>query len=192
MYEEIRNYVPSNEQEATDKRAILAFLERNPDALLRTNEVAHLTASAIVVDPSMTKVLFAFHNIYQSWSWVGGHSDGDPDFLAVALREAKEETGVRNIHPYSGDAFMLDVIYVHHHMKRGKFVGDHLHLNVTYLLVADDTDLLEVKPDENSGVRWFAIDTVLDHVAEERMKTVYEKAFAKIRGIMAGRDWRNP
>jgi len=185
MYDEIRRYVPTNEQETTDKHAILAFLERNPDALLRTNEVAHLTASAIVVDPSMTKVLFAFHNIYQSWSWVGGHNDGDPDFLAVALREAKEETGVKNIYPASDDVFMLDVIYVHHHVKRGKFVGDHLHLNVTYLLVADDSDKLEIKPDENSGVRWFPIDTVLDHVAEERMKTVYEKAFTKIREIKA-------
>ena len=183
MYEQIKNYRPSNEQEETDKRAILSFLERNPDALMRTNEVAHLTASAIVVDPSMTKVLFAFHNIYQSWSWVGGHNDGDPDFLSVALREAKEETGVKTIHPYANDPFMLDVIYVHHHMKRGKFVGDHLHLNVTYLLVADDSDKLEIKPDENSGVRWFSIDTVLDHVDEERMKTIYAKAFQKIRGL---------
>jgi len=187
MYEEIRNYVPSNEQEATDKRAILAFIGRNPDALLRTNEVAHLTSSAIVVDPSMTKVLFAFHNIYQSWSWVGGHNDGEDDCLAVALREAKEETGVKNIRPVSNDALMLDVIYVNHHMKRGKYVGDHLHLNVTYLLVADDSDQLEIKPDENSGVRWFPIDTVLEHVAEERMKPIYQKAFAKIRELKADR-----
>jgi ADP-ribose pyrophosphatase YjhB (NUDIX family) len=133
----------------------------------------------------MTKVLFAFHNIYKSWSWVGGHNDGDPDFLAVALREAQEETGVRNIRPFMEDVFMLDVIYVHHHVKRGKYVPDHLHLNVTYLLVADDTERLAVKPDENSGVRWFDIDAVLDHVDEERMKSVYEKAFRKIRGLRA-------
>jgi len=185
MYEAIRNYRPNNEQEEADRRAILAFLDRNPDALLRTNEIAHLTSSAIVVNATMTKVLFAFHNIYQSWSWVGGHNDGDPDFLAVALREAKEETGVENIRPYSDDVFMLDVIYVQHHVKRGRFVSDHLHLNVTYLLIADETDNLRIKHDENAGVRWFPIDAVLDHVGEERMKPVYGKAFDAIRRIRA-------
>ncbi|MFA5006689.1 MAG: NUDIX hydrolase [Candidatus Izemoplasmatales bacterium] len=183
MYDEIRRYHPYDEQEATDKRTILQFLDRNPDALLRDNGAAHLTASAIVVDPTMTKVLFAFHNIYRSWSWVGGHNDGDPDFLSVAVREAKEETGIVNVRPHSDDIFMLDVIYVHNHVKKGKYVGDHLHLNVTYLLVADESDALVVKPDENAGVRWFPIDSVLEHVSEERMKAVYAKAFAKIGRI---------
>jgi 8-oxo-dGTP pyrophosphatase MutT (NUDIX family) len=179
----VRKYVPYDEQEEVDQKTILDFIVRNEDALLRTNGVAHLTSSAIVVDPTMTKVLFAFHNIYRSWSWVGGHNDGDPDFLAVALREAKEETGVRNIRPLTDDIFMLDVIYVHNHIKRGEYVPDHLHLNVTFLLVADDRDSLKVKHDENSGVRWFKIDEVLDHVDEERMKSVYRKAFAKIRNM---------
>lgn len=183
MYEDIRNYQPYDEQEATDKKTILQFLDRNPDALLRTNGVAHATSSAIVVDPTMTKILFAFHNIYQSWSWVGGHNDGDPDFHAVALREAQEETGVVNIHPYSDEIFILDVIYVHNHIKKRRYVGDHIHLNLAYLFVADDTDELVVKPDENAGVRWFPIDSVLDHVSEERMKAVYRKAFAKLRTI---------
>ena len=98
----IKNYKPKCEQERIDQQAILSFLDRNPDAFYRTNLAGHMTASAIVVDSKMEKVLFAFHNIYNSWSWVGGHNDGNEDFLAVAVDEAKEETGVKNIYPYNG------------------------------------------------------------------------------------------
>jgi len=56
-------------------------------------------------------------------------------------------------------------------------------MNVTYLLVADENDDLLVKPDENSGVRWFLIDEVLNHVNEDRMVPVYQKAFQAIRSL---------
>ena len=91
MFEKLRLYQPVNEQEAIDKKAMLQFIEHNKDVLYRTNLIAHMTSSAIVMNQSMDKVLFAHHNIYNSWGWVGGHNDGDPDCLHVALKEAKEE-----------------------------------------------------------------------------------------------------
>lgn len=181
--EKITNYIPKNEQEIADKRTILKFIKNNPDVLHRSNEIAHMTSSAIVVNESMTKILFAFHNIYKSWSWVGGHNDGDADCLAVAIREAKEETGVTNIRPYNEDIFMIDTLYVPCHYKKGIFVSDHLHLNVTYLLIADENDPLFIKIDENSGVKWFDIDDVLNHVSEPRMHIVYQKAIDRIKNI---------
>lgn len=181
--EKITNYIPKNEQEVADKRTILKFIKNNPDVLHRSNEIAHMTSSAIVVNESMTKILFAFHNIYKSWSWVGGHNDGDADCLAVAIREAKEETGVTNIRPYNEDIFMIDTLYVPCHYKKGIFVSDHLHLNVTYLLIADENDPLFIKIDENSGVKWFDIDDVLNHVSEPRMHIVYQKAIDRIKII---------
>jgi ADP-ribose pyrophosphatase YjhB (NUDIX family) len=185
MTDLIRNYHPVNEQEAVDRQTILDFIERNPDSLLRTNRVAHLTSSAIIVNKKMDKILFVYHNIYQSWSWVGGHNDGDPDFLRVAIREAKEETGVKNIIPWSEDIFMIDIIYVNNHQKKGNYVSDHLHLNVTYLLIADENDELIIKADENSGVRWFSLENVFLHVSEDRMKPVYQKAMDKIHQIVS-------
>ena len=179
----IKNYKPKCEQERIDQQAILSFLDRNPDAFYRTNLAGHMTASAIVVDSKMDKVLFAFHNIYNSWSWVGGHNDGNEDFLAVAVDEAKEETGVKNIYPYNGEILGIDTILVHNHIKKGHYVPDHLHFNLTYLLIADDSEQLVIKADENSGVKWFAIDEVLNHVSEERMKVVYQKAFDEIMRI---------
>lgn len=181
--EDIKNYIPKNEQEQVDQKAIVDFMKHNKDHLFRTNLVAHLTSSAIVVNQNLDKVLFAFHNIYQSWSWLGGHLDGDSDLLAVAIKEAKEETGITIVEPFSKDIFMLDVIYVHNHIKHQKYVSDHLHLNVTFLLVADDKELLKVKADENQDVKWFDIDEVLNYVSEDRMKPVYQKAFNQIKQL---------
>lgn len=180
-YDVIKGYTPFNEQEVADKLMMLNFLEKNNDALLRSNLTAHLTASAIVVNKEMTKVLFAHHNIYNAYGWVGGHNDGDKDFLHVSIKEAKEETGIKEVAPYNEDVLMIDSIYVGNHIKNGVYVSDHIHMNVTYLLIADEEQAINHKPDENSDVKWFDIDTVLDIVEEPRMIPVYKKAFDKIK-----------
>ena len=174
------NYVPKCEQEEIDKLAILEFIKRNDDSLDRSNLIAHITSSTIITNKEMNKVLFAHHNIYNSWAWIGGHNDSDPDLLHVAMKEAKEETGIVNVHPYNSEMLGVDVIYVENHIKNGVYVPDHLHLNATFLLIGDEDDNLIVKEDENSGVRWFLISEVMSYVNEERIKTVYQKAFNEI------------
>jgi 8-oxo-dGTP pyrophosphatase MutT (NUDIX family) len=178
--EQIQQYVPFNEQELFDQQAIIGFIDRNPDYLLRSNPIAHMTSSAIVINASMTKVLFAYHNIYQSWGWLGGHNDGDEDCLHVALKETKEETGVNHVTPFSDTIFMLETIMVPNHLKKGKHISDHLHLNITYLLVADETDPLFINPDENSNVAWFTFEEALEKVTEPHMVPIYRKALEKI------------
>ncbi len=180
LREQIEAYRPFNEQEAFDKKAILAFIDRNPDYLLRSNLMAHFTVSTIVVNPAMDKVLFAHHNIYKSWGWLGGHNDGDEDMLNVAMKETEEESGLTKIKPYSKEIFMLDTIYVPNHIKHGKHVSDHLHLNATFLVIADESEKPIVNVEENSGVKWFPIATVLKIVHEPRMIPIYQKAFQRI------------
>ena len=154
--EVIQNYTPFNEQEAADKALILDFLQKNPDAFSRTNRIAHMTASAWVVNPARDRVLMVYHKIYDSWSWTGGHADGEEDLAAVALREVREETGVRSARLLSEGIFSLESLTVDGHEKRGVYVSSHLHLNVTYLIEADEHDTLQICEAENSGVRWFA------------------------------------
>lgn len=177
------HYVPTCEQEEKDKAAITQFIERNVDCLDRENLVAHITSSAIITNKKMDKVLFAHHNIFNSWAWVGGHNDGNPDLLVVALKEAKEETGIHTIEPYDSTIMMIDVIYVPFHTKKGVYVNDHLHMNATFLFIGDETESLFVKEDENSDVRWFKIDEVMDYITEERIKPVYKKAFDYIKKV---------
>ena len=109
----------------------------------------------------------AFHKIYQSWAWTGGHADGETDLLHVAMREAREETGI--------GAASLEILPVWAHVKRGKAVGSHLHLNVSYLFEADDALPLRVAEDENSAVGWIAIDRLAEAVREKDMLPTYEK-----------------
>lgn len=179
LEEMLQRYVPCNEQEQVDKEMMMSLLDEA--SLLRTQLFAHWTSSAIVVNETLDKVLFALHNIYQSWSWVGGHNDGDDDPLYVALKEASEETGVSGLKPLLEDIFMIDVIYVPHHIKHGRYVSDHLHLNTAFLVVADERSELYVKPDENSGVRWFGLEEVFSYIDEDRMIPVFQKAVDKIQ-----------
>ena len=101
LMESIRTYQPFNEQEEMDKSLILNWIETQDDAFSRDNTVAHMTASAWVVNKDRSRVLMVYHNIYDSWSWLGGHADGETDLLAVAIREVKEEAGISGVRPVS-------------------------------------------------------------------------------------------
>lgn len=176
----IQGYQPDCEQERHDKRMMLHYADRFDDILLRSNETAHFTSSAWIVNPDRSKVLMAYHNIYNSWSWVGGHADGNADLLAVALKEAQEETGVSDIRPLSDDIFSLEILTVSAHFKRGRYVVPHLHLNATFLLEADDAQLIRPKPDENSAVGWFRLDEVVPSSTEPDMQIIYRKLNEKL------------
>ena len=175
---QIENYQPYNEQEERDKGLILDCLRAFEDVFTRENALAHMTASAWVVNERFDRVLMAYHNLYDSWSWLGGHADGEADLLSVALREANEESGVLAA-PVSPDIFSLEILHVAPHVKRGKFVCAHLHLNATYLLEADDKSPIRCKPDENSAVRWLSVQDVLSSVSEPAMRPVYQKLMEK-------------
>ena len=181
--EAIRSYSPSNEQEKKDKELILKCIESFGDVLTRKNTVAHMTSSAFVVNHTRDKVLMVYHNIYDSWSWTGGHADGDTNLLAVAVKEAKEETGVDNITPLVSEIFSLDVLPVIGHIKKGEYVSAHLHLTASYLLEADEEAALFVKEDENSAVKWIAMDQMNEYVSESHMKKVYDKMIMKTRAL---------
>ena len=96
LVKDIENYIPVNEQEENDKKVMLDYMQKNSDYLTRENEVAHFTTSIWTVNKERTKTLMVYHNIYDSWSWIGGHADGEEDLASVALRELNEETGVEN------------------------------------------------------------------------------------------------
>lgn len=181
--EQIEKYTPYNEQEERDKEAMLQFVETFDNSLTRENVFGHFTASAWVVNKERTKVLMIYHNIYKSWAWTGGHADGETDLLQTAIREVKEETGVKNVKPVTEDIFSLEVLTVNGHIKRGIYVSSHLHLNLTYLLEVDETEVLKIKEDENSGVKWVKFEDV-PNMSEEKwmVENVYSKIIKKIEG----------
>lgn len=154
---QLEEYVPYNEQEEKDRLEILRQLEKG-DLLYSRDNNSHLTVSGWVVNQDHSRILMVYHNIYNSWSWMGGHADGQKDLLQVAIREVQEESGVSDVRPLSEEIFSLEILTVDGHVKKGEYVSSHLHLNVTYLLEVDDHQLLHKKADENSGVKWFDRD----------------------------------
>ena len=182
LIENIKNYKPFNEQEEMDKFLILDWIMKNENAFSRENTVAHMTASAWVVNKDRNKVLMVYHNIYNSWSWLGGHADGEMDLLAVALREVKEEAGITNVHPVSEEIFSMESLTVDGHVKKSRYVSSHLHLNITYLLEADSEECVSIKADENSGVAWFTPEEALQKSTEPWfVERVYKKLIEKTK-----------
>ena len=180
LKEQIEKYIPYNEQEKSDKEIMLKSLETFDDMLTRENKICHFTASALVVSKDLKKVLMEYHNIYDSWCWEGGHADGDSDFLAVAVREVEEETGLK-IKGYENSKIeSIDILPVFGHFKKGKWVSAHLHISVAYIFFAEEENVRN-KPDENSAVEWKDIDEVVNLTSENYMIPVYEKLINKVK-----------
>ena len=183
LLEAIKNYKPANEQEARDKEQMLQFMKQNHDCLERTNQIAHFTASMWTVNRERTKTLMVYHNLYDSWSWIGGHADGIEDLCEVAMRELQEETGVRHARLVSKDIFSLETLNVNGHMKKGSYVPSHLHFNVTYLSEAEESEELIVQEEENQAVKWWTFEEALKASTEPWMvERVYKKLMEKCHG----------
>lgn len=185
----LERYVPWNEQEARDREELLRRLGSGEDLYTRENAAAHLTASAWVVSPDRRQALMAFHNLYGSWAWLGGHADGERDLLAVALREAAEESGLEAVRPVSESIYSLEILAVAGHERRGRYVPSHLHLNVTYLLEADSALPVRCRPEENSRVAWFPLAEAAASSSEPWFRErIYGKLNDKLAGFPPNRD----
>ena len=182
LKESLEKFNPYNEQEEVERKIMLKYINDFDDVLTRQNEYGHFTSSAFVLNKERTKILMVYHKIYNSWAWTGGHSDGDSDLLYVAMKEAKEETGIKNVAPISKNIYSLELMNVNGHEKREKYVGSHVHLNVTYLLEADENEKIHIKEDENSGVKWVPIDKILEVSSEPWVRDrVYAKIISKMK-----------
>ena len=178
---QIQAYKPWNEQEKLDKEELLKHIQTKKDIFTRENKTAHMTASAWVINDSRDKALMVYHNIYDSWSWMGGHADGDENLYAVASREVMEESGLKKVIPIIRDIFSLEILTVDGHEKNGVYIPSHLHLNVTYLFEGDEGEEITVKPDENSGVAWYSLDEAVSASSEPWFRDrIYSKLNEKL------------
>lgn len=172
----IETYSPANAQEEQDKKVILNYIKQfENNVLLRDNEIAHITSSGFIMNKSLDKALLVHHNIRNVWSWTGGHADGDEDLLHVSLKEAKEETGIIDIHPLTDGIASVDILPVFGHIKNSKYVNAHLHLSIAYVLIADGKNEVHICIEENSGVEWFPIDKFTQKYFDEGDVYLYNK-----------------
>ena len=184
LISEIRSYNPFNEQETADKNLILRLLGSGEDLSVRSALQAHLTASAWVVSPDRKRVLMAYHNLYNSWAWLGGHADGNWDLAAVAEKEAREESSIGDLKLIHDGIFSLEVLTVAGHEKKGSYVPSHLHLNLTYLFEGNPDLPLRIKADENSRVGWISEWEIAEKSTEPWfVERIYSKLIQKVHEL---------
>lgn len=174
----IKNYKSDIEQEVFDKKRILdAYDKYGEELFYRESEMMHFTSSSMIINKNRDKVLMVYHNIYDSYSWTGGHNDGDMDFLNVAIKEAKEETSLSELKVLGDGPCSIEVLPVKAHVKRGKYVGAHLHLNVSFLFETDENAYVHIKEDENSRIKWIPIKDLGKYISisDIEMLNVYRK-----------------
>lgn len=177
----IKNYIPLNEQESKDQLQMFQVDTMFFDPLLRENKIAHYTASSMIFNHDFTKVLMCFHHIYQSYSWTGGHMDGIDDFLKVAIKEAQEETGLKNFIVLDENPISIESLHVAPHIKKGEFISAHIHMNVTYALqYLNENDPVTIASEENSDVRWIKICDLDEMVKEKEILVIYHKIIDRV------------
>jgi 8-oxo-dGTP pyrophosphatase MutT (NUDIX family) len=147
----LENHQPSTAEETQFKQQIIEFVKQNSDCFERTLLIGHVTGSAWIVDKSRQFTLLTHHRKLNKWFQTGGHCDGDSNVLNVALKEAKEETGLIEIQVISSDIFDIDI----HEIPERKGVPSHLHYDVRFLLEADMTERLIISS-ESSDLAWIA------------------------------------
>ena len=182
LFDIITNYKPMNQQEEYDRNQMLQFMKNNANYLDRENQIGHFTASMWTVNKERTKTLMVYHNLYNSWSWIGGHADGMENLIEVALKELREETGIKNVRLVTEDVFSLETLSVNGHMRKGVWVPSHLHFNLTFLAEAEETEELAVKEDENSAVQWWTFEEAFKVSTEQWMiENIYKKLIERSR-----------
>ncbi len=179
LRDKIENYIPFNEQEKRDKEQFLKFIDTFDDVLTRDNVFGHFSASAFVVNKERTKMVVVYHIINDGWIYPGGHVDGEEDFLSVAVREVEEETGLK-VKVLDKNIFSIQSAQVKGHIKRGKYVSAHIHLDVVYIMEADDKIPLVYKEDESKGVKWISFEEATNETMCDFIRPIHKKLIKKL------------
>jgi 8-oxo-dGTP pyrophosphatase MutT (NUDIX family) len=157
-----------------DERAMLEILRRfvleNENCFERFLSIGHITGSAWIVDSGREHVLLTHHRRLDKWLQLGGHADGDPNVLQVALREAREESGIGRIWPVNDSIFDVDV----HEIPARGAEPMHFHYDVRFLFEADRSQILLISS-ESKALAWVKLSEVRQLTDERSVLRMVEK-----------------
>jgi 8-oxo-dGTP pyrophosphatase MutT (NUDIX family) len=166
-------YTPSDATDAAARIRILHFVRSHDDCFERSLLEGHVTGSAWIVNASRTRCLLTHHRKLDRWLQLGGHADGQTDALEVAMREAREESGLTSLRPVSDAIFDCDV----HPIPGRTSEPEHFHYDVRFLLEADDAEPL-VLSEESKELAWVALADVASLESDESVMRMVAKTGA--------------
>ncbi|MEK7432632.1 MAG: NUDIX hydrolase [Cyanobacteriota bacterium] len=158
-----------------DSNAIktLAFLEENEYFWQKENILGHVTASALVINQSVTKSLLTHHLKLDKWLQLGGHVEhSDNDIFDSCIREVKEESGLELISFYSKEIFDIDVHLIPN-LKNASL--SHFHYDIRFLIVASDKEQINFDFNESNIVKWFNFAEIVNLSLDESIYRMIEK-----------------
>lgn len=166
----LQSYNPVYSEEMVAKQTILDFVDAYPDCFERSLAVGHITASCWLLNQDCSKALLLHHAKLNNWFQLGGHCDGDSDVLAVAIKEAQEESGITAIVPLSTDIFDIDV----HAIPANSREKEHYHYDIRFLLqVVSDESV--VQNAESKELRWVGKELQALPTQEKSIVRMFEK-----------------
>lgn len=170
---QLLNYQPRCKQQRDCVNKIIKFVSEQSNCFERENNYGHITGSAWLLDHTKKKALLTHHRKLKLWCQLGGHADGENDILNVALREAKEESGIEDITPLSDKIFDIDI----HWIPENKGVAGHYHFDIRYLLqVTQPADF--VVSDESFELAWVPLKDYTELQFDDSVMRLFRKSLA--------------
>ena len=173
----ISNYQLSKccfEEDLAIVKQFTQFILKNKTCFNRELEKGHITGSCFLLNTDFSKSLFTHHKKLNKWLQLGGHADGDYDILNVAIKEAKEESGIPLIKPLSEEIFDLDIHFIPENQKEKA----HLHYDVRFLLQVEEEIPYSVSS-ESFDLKWISLDQFEKYNLDRsiiKMRTKFEQA----------------
>ena len=146
------NYPISYGSDRVQMEKVRRFVQANPRCFDRMLAEGHLAGSAWIVSPDRSRVLLTHHHKLDRWLQLGGHADGDPDIFGVAHREAREESGLKDVRPLSTRIFDIDV----HPIAARAGAPGHYHYDIRFIFEADPAAPLVVSR-ESKELAWIEL-----------------------------------
>jgi 8-oxo-dGTP pyrophosphatase MutT (NUDIX family) len=154
LAEALQHFKTDDKEEQTFPKRFLELL-KHPRAYFRDHQPGHITGSAWIIDHDRQFVLLTHHAKLNRWLQPGGHADGDEDIQGVALREAREETGLQSLKLIRNNLFDIDI---HAIPARGD-LPEHLHYDIRFLIEASKAEKIIVS-EESHDLAWVPLGEI--------------------------------
>jgi hypothetical protein len=176
LLDELLTYQPATPLELRAREQFRSFVAMHADCFERTLAIGHVTGSAWVIDPLGRSALLTHHRKLGRWLQLGGHADGNDDVRAVALQEAREESGLHEIVPAAPGIFDLDI----HAIPARGAEAEHLHYDVRFAFFGDPA-VPVIAGEESHEVAWVALADIEQYAVDDSVRRLVAKTPALVR-----------